>query len=528
MPDSEMIRQYRAARRVGVPIVAINTPDPAATMRAILGASASNGDIDTPVMRWDIVSALTGLNPAGEQAMRDSLPMDPVTGQKMDASQLNSPITVLGEVAPRFPGAPRDAEGNAIGFGSVLIALGVHRMLDSEAMLQAIWNLRDPFKASLRTLVLLGPSFTFPPELSGDVLILDEPLPDTGELARIVTTIHADAKAPVPDESLLEKSTDALAGLAAFPSEQAVALTLVLGGRQKPLDTNALWERKRRMIGATPGLSVWRGGETFSDVRGCSNVLGFMSDVLRGRMPPRAVVFIDEIEKAVAGAGTDTSGVSQSLLGTLLTWMQDREATGTIFIGPPGAAKSLVAKAVGGEGNIPTIAFDLSGMKASLVGQSEERMRAALAVVDAVAQGSALFVATCNAISVLPPELIRRFKFGTFFFDLPDAEERAAIWQLYCQRYEITDDPGSVDHDGWTGAEIKQCCELAYRLNQPLVGAAAFVTPVAVTAAEKISKLRTEADGRYTSASYPGLYHMNRPSTPRPGKREFNWDDGDK
>lgn len=58
------------------------------------------------------------------------------------------------------------------------------------------------------------------------------------------------------------------------------------------------------------------------------------------------------------------------MTGTILMYMQDREADGVIFIGSPGAAKSAVAKATGGAAGIPTIAFDLAAMESSLVGAS--------------------------------------------------------------------------------------------------------------------------------------------------------------
>src|SRR2546426_7720387 len=93
--------------------------------------------------------------------------------------------------------------------------------------------------------------------------------------------------------------------------------------------------------------------------------------------PPRVIVFLDEIEKAFAGTGTDLSGVKTEMTGTMLTWMQDNEADGLIFIGPPGAAKSAVAKATGNTAGIPTIAFDLGAMQSSLVGGSGERLRSA-------------------------------------------------------------------------------------------------------------------------------------------------------
>jgi hypothetical protein len=42
-------------------------------------------------------------------------------------------------------------------------------------------------------------------------------------------------------------------------------------------------------------------------------------------------------------------------------------------------------------------------MQNLLIGASGERLRAALAVIDAVSQGRSLWIATCNAITTLPP-----------------------------------------------------------------------------------------------------------------------------
>jgi AAA+ superfamily predicted ATPase len=91
-------------------------------------------------------------------------------------------------------------------------------------------------------------------------------------------------------------------------------------------------------------------------------------------------------------------------------------ALGMIFIGPAGCAKSAIAKACGNETKRPTICLDFSGLKGSYVGESEGNLRSALKVIDAVGQNSSLFIATCNSIGVLPPELRRRFNLGIFFF----------------------------------------------------------------------------------------------------------------
>ena len=73
-------------------------------------------------------------------------------------------------------------------------------------------------------------------------------------------------------------------GLAAFPAEQALAMSLV----KRELDTEDLWERKRQIIEQTPGLSVWRGGETFEDIGGVENVKGLPAGSARWhRTSPR-------------------------------------------------------------------------------------------------------------------------------------------------------------------------------------------------------------------------------------------------
>jgi SpoVK/Ycf46/Vps4 family AAA+-type ATPase len=197
------------------------------------------------------------------------------------------------------------------------------------------------------------------------------------------------------------------------------------------------------------------------------------------------------------------------MLGSLLTWMQDNNASGIIAIGPPGAAKSAIAKATGNEGGIPTIALDLGGMKGSLVGESEARLRGALKVIDAVSQGRALFIATCNSIGVLPPELRRRFTFGTFYFSMPDSEERKQIWSIYRKKYSIPGSDPTPDDAQWTGAEIRQCCLLAKRLKRSLAQCASFIVPVAKSAAAQIAQLREQADGRFISASHPGVYRKD-------------------
>ncbi len=88
------------------------------------------------------------------------------------------------------------------------------------------------------------------------------------------------------------------------------------------------------------------------------------------------ILWIDEIEKALSGTG-DTSGVSQRILGNILTFMS--ESTSGVFV-----------------------------------------------------------VATCNDPSALPSELKRKGRFDeNFFVDLPTEPERVQILGIHLQRFGI-------------------------------------------------------------------------------------------
>jgi hypothetical protein len=476
----------KAARRCGTPLIVVRTADPAATIDSI---RAMYNGTPPPMIQWDIARGALGINEAGTEALKKVL-----DDLQTDQSSTTNVVEFLG-FCRMMPAK------------TIIFTLNIHRLIDETGVAQALWNLRDVYKSDARTVINLCPQITLPAELSQDVMVLDEPLPTASELAAIAEKIFISASLPAPDPATVERIVDCTLGLATFPAEQSMAMSLTREG----MNFEELWSRKRSVIEATPGLSVWRGGESFSDIGGCENVKGFLRDLISGEQPPRAVVFIDEIEKAVGGSG-DTSGVSQSLTGALLTWMQDKGATGLIFIGPPGAAKSAMAKAVGNAANAPTIQFDLSGMKASLVGESEARMRQGLKVIEAVSQGRALFIATCNRIEALSPELRRRFKFGTFFFDIPTVVERQAIWSIMRKRWNLSDADPIPDDRGWTGAEIGQCCELAYRLRRPVASCASFVVPVSKSAGAEIDRLREQAHGKFISASDPGFYDYRKGS----------------
>src|SRR3990167_4484221 len=261
-----LLEQLRAARDGSVPIVAVETSDAAALTEAIaklfgtyplrttntdpLSEPAFISDPPGPVAVWDIVRGLSAVNTAAA-AWIAGLGL-PTANDKPDTSQTVNPTMMLAEYAVSLP------------VDGVLIMYNAHKWMENADYTQAVWNLRDQFKANRRMLVLMGPYFTtIPPELSGDVIVLTEPLPDRDKVGQIVDTVYSmiarqtlaqdpPVKLPNLGTELLEQATDAALGLRAFEVEQSVTMAVTDNG----LQIDEVRMLKRQMIDRQDGLSV--------------------------------------------------------------------------------------------------------------------------------------------------------------------------------------------------------------------------------------------------------------------------------
>ena len=121
--------------------------------------------------------------------------------------------------------------------------------------------------------------------------------------------------------------------------------------------------------------------------------------------------------------------------------------------------------------------------------------------------GGAFFIVTSNDISVLKPELKRRFKKGIWYFDLPTKAERDIIWDLYIKKFDLDPKQRSKVKDiDWTGAEIESCCETAWEENITLLEASQSIIPVAVSSRSMVENLRAEASNKYNDVAKPGVF----------------------
>ena len=495
-------QSFIAARNCGSPLIKIDTPDCASTISNV--RKALGNDPRIPIASWDAITGLNGLNDAGTEVVAK---MVQAAGISRRDATTELPLTLS---AIRNPGFP-----DFICFISNAHLFWSNANGPDPLVIQGIWNCRDCYKANGMMLLLMTPLGTLlPMELNNDVLSLTEALPTRAEIESILKSMYKFAKVTEPSKAVCEKAGDALVGIASFPAEQAAAMNL--NKKTGVLNIEGLWDRKKDIIKSSPGLSFFNDKRTFADMGGCENIKTYMSAIMTGKRGANVILRVDEIEKAFAGAGTDTSGVKGDLLGNFLSWVEDRGVFCVLLLGVPGANKSNFIYCLGGTFEKPVLNFDIAGMQDSLVGNSGKNLRHAEATVEAISDGQIILIATANSLRGLPAELLSRFeKGGIFFFDVPSLAERKQILDLKVKKFNLTTEQlAGFDVSmttNYTGREIESMCDKADRLGVTLLEAAQYVIPLAVSQKATIEELRQSANGRYLSASKPGIYQYTPP-----------------
>jgi ATPase family associated with various cellular activities (AAA) len=391
---------------------------------------------------------------------------------------------------------------------TILVLENFHRFLQSAEITQAVAHQVITGKQSRTILVVLAPVVQLPVELEKLFVVVDHELPSRDQLREIATAV-ATEPGELPEGDMFDRVLDAATGLTRYEAENAFALSLV---RDSRLTAETLWQQKSQMLTKAGTLNLYRGNADFGALGGLSSLKAFTR---------RALL--------------------HSNRGNKLT-----RPRGVMLLSPPGCGKSEFCKALGREVGRPVLQLDVGSLMGSLVGESEQRTRQALAIVDAMApavlmldevsrafagvggqgdsgvssrmfgtfltwlndhESDVFVVCTANDVSKLPSEFMRAGRFdGVFYVDLPGREQKDSIWSLYLNLFELDPAQRKSSDDNWTGAEVRACCRLAALLDVPIVQAATNIVPVAVTAAESIEALRKWASGRCLDADQAGVY----------------------
>src|SRR6266568_3758748 len=390
-------------------------------------------------------------------------------------------------------------------------------------------------KNSFKTIVLVSPVMEIPTELEKEITLLNYPLPSRDDLSGLLDKIVADVRQFKQvrielDDAGRERLLQAALGLTLGEAENVFARIIVKAERLSGEDVNEVLAEKQQIIRKSGLLEYYATSESFANVGGLA--------ALKEWLNKRAAAFTDQARAFGLPA-----------------------PKGILMLGVQGCGKSLCAKAVSNQWQLPLLRFDMGRMFGSLVGSSEENVRRAIAVAESVApailwvdeidkafagsQGSGasdggttarvfgtfltwlsektapvFVVATANDISQLPPELLRKGRLDEIFFvDLPSRKERTEIFRIHLAKRQRNPDgfdlPALVTASpDFSGAEIEEAIISAlydaFYEKQELttvhvVAALEQTVPLAKTMAEKITAQRHWANGRARNASLPRL-----------------------
>jgi AAA+ superfamily predicted ATPase len=404
----------------------------------------------------------------------------------------------------------------------VFVTLDLCSHLDDAVTLRALRELVDHCRRLRLTLVMVDNLDRLPEVISAETVRFDPKLPDDEEMATLAKdTLHRlksenvdiSVRISKPEFHALVRN---LRGLTRTQAQQVVADAVVHDDTFDASDVQFVLARKRQVL---------RGSGLLEDVE--------------------VAVSMDEV------AGIEV----------LKHWLEQRRSLidgdhptlapprGVLLLGVPGSGKSMCAKAIATLWKRPLMRLDAGVLYDKWVGESERRLRQALAQAEAMAplvlwideiekafaaaashstdgglsqrlfgslltwmqeRRSAVFlVATANDIEALPAELLRKGRFDEIFFlDLPDERTRRELFRIHLgkrqQPLERFDLPAlALAAEEFSGAEIEHTvttalieCDATSTVPLDTAGvlrAIRTTTPLAITMAEQVSRLRSWA-----------------------------------
>jgi ATPase family associated with various cellular activities (AAA) len=518
------------------PIIGMETVEEVRAVRMVRAACAS---LNLAVFEWSIASGLmrcgstvgelvTGGYDFSDHSLPGSLPGQPLHEHAgMESIEQNAKALYNSREPAQMLG---NLEGVSI--DAAFILKDLHRHMDDPVVVRRLRDVGQRFSTNRKTIILTAPKIDIPPELHSLVELFDLPLPDRQRLRQIIDeTLVRISKTHTLQRKLdaagLDTMAENLRGLTEEEADRAISQALVTRYALCPEIVTDVLEMKKSLLKRSEMLDFVETSDNMAGVGGLENLKRWLEQ-RRGSWDDSAREFGLEAPK------------------------------GVIILGVQGCGKSLCARAVAGEWNLPLVKFDTSAIYDKYIGETEKRIRKVFQVAEELApcvlwidelekifagsgadsasadagvssrllaaflswmqdRKAPVFVAaTCNNVTVLPPELIRKGRFDELFFvDLPNQAERKQIYSLQLAKRkrnpaEFDLNQVAVAAKGYSGAEIDAAVQTALyaaysekrALNtQSLLDALAHTVPLSTTRAEEIAAQREWARTRAVPAS---------------------------
>lgn len=384
----------------------------------------------------------------------------------------------------------------------------------------------EQFSHNRSTLVISGSDNDLPAEIAHDAVHFDIKLPEPEELYNAVSGVVRDLKGRVkvdltPED--IRALVSALQGMTLSQTRKVISYAALQDGRLDADDVKQVLERKARVIHEEGLLDYFPPETNLAELGGFEGLKRWLGYAKVG-FTPQAKHYNLPAPK------------------------------GILIVGIQGCGKSLAAKTIARQWNLPLLKLDAGRLYDKYIGESDKNFRRAVTMAETMApcilwmdeieksmgqtSGEAdgglsrrLFgyfltwlqeksqeifvVATANDLSAIPPELLRKGRFDEIFFvDLPEADERHSILEIHlsrrCQGLDAFDlDELVTVTEGFSGAEIEQAVITAHYCalyeGRPantdlLLAEIKRTVPLSVTRREDIQRLRAMARERFVAA----------------------------
>jgi SpoVK/Ycf46/Vps4 family AAA+-type ATPase len=391
-------------------------------------------------------------------------------------------------------------------------------------------QLRDVYRRQRVTLVLIDAE-PLPEVIRRLAVPVDMPLPDATELEEVIkeTFRRIRDKSYYEIESTvtkrdIEQMAQTLRGLTCNEAARVIAAAIYNDHKLTPSDLPEIVEYKRNLLRAAGCLDSINVNVTADEIGGLANLKRWLAKRRGG------------LSKGARDFGLDLP-------------------RGMLLLGVQGCGKSLCAKVVAADWNMPLLRMDPGVLYQKYIGESENRLREALRQAETMSpvvlwideiekafasagvdssdgglsqrmfgtlltwmqdQRAPIFiVATANDIDALPPELMRKGRFDeVFFVDLPDVKSREQILRIHLKRRKRQPEKYALTEiatlaAGFSGAELEQLVVSAMyaafaegkELTDDHLRAEAHATkPLSILMSERIEELREWAKDRCVPA----------------------------
>ena len=345
-----------------------------------------------------------------------------------------------------------------------------NRFLTDLSISRKLRNISRILKLQPKTIIIIGSDLTIPKELQDLITVVQFQLPLEEEISQELNRLISSLNIKV-DSQLFESLTRACQGLSLERIRRVLSKIIAT---YKTIDKDSitvLLSEKKQIISQTEILEYSSVNEQITNLGGLEN----LKDWLKKR-------------KTAFGLQAFNYGLPTP--------------RGLLLIGIQGTGKSLTAKAIANDWQLPLLKLDVGKLFGGIVGESESRLRQMINVAETISpcilwideidkafsnsdnrgdSGTSnrvlatfiswlsektkpvFVIATANNIDLLPIEIIRKGRFDEIFFlDLPEKEEREEIFKIHLQTFR-PNSWESFDYnqlaqasDSFSGAEIRQ------------------------------------------------------------------------